>query len=268
VGISELAGTFSRHFLSAIGMHANDLGRLYVIAYALLLFVWDRAGSLTLKFVLMLTMLLVVASLIITFSRGAYLGFVIVNAVYIASRIRSKVMLLAVVAIPIFIYFLPGAVWTRLEAGKGEGANAVSAGRIDEIWTPLVPELLDHPILGNGLGAIMFSKAMRTGTMEAYGHPHNAYLEAYLDLGFVGLVALCAFWVYIWLRFRKLAKDERVHPHLQGLFEGGAAGLLSFLIAGFAGSSLMPSPEQAFLWLAVGVMYGMKLRLKYGPKET
>jgi O-antigen ligase len=266
VGLSDLAGTFARHFLSAIGMHANDLGRLYVVAYALLLFVWDKSDNWPLKTVVFFTMVLVTASLVITFSRGAYMGFVIVNVIYLLSRRNWKTVTLAVVAIPIFIYFLPGAVWSRLEAGQGEGANAVSAGRIDMIWTPLMPEMMDSPIIGNGLGAIMFSKAMRTGQLDTYAHPHNAYLQAYLDLGIVGVVVFVSFWIYLWYRFRQYAKDERVHPHLQGLFEGAAAGIVSFLIAGFAGSSLEPVPEQAFLWLAIGVLYGMKLRLKYGMK--
>jgi hypothetical protein len=268
VGLSDLAGTFARHFLSAIGMHANDLGRLYVVAYALLLFVWDKADNLGLKTVVFVTMGLVVASLIITFSRGAYVGFIIVNLIYLMSRRNWKTITLAVLAVPVFLYMLPGAVWSRIEMGKGQGADAVTAGRTNMIWEPLMPELMDSPIIGNGLGAIMFSKAMRSGQLELYAHPHNAYLQAYLDLGLVGLVVFVGFWIYLWYRFRQYAKDERVHPHLQGMFEGAAAGIVSFLIAGMAGSSLEPVTEQAFLWLAIGVLYGMKLRLKYGMKEN
>jgi len=33
----------SRAFLSPLGMHANDLGRLYAVAYALLLFTWAES---------------------------------------------------------------------------------------------------------------------------------------------------------------------------------------------------------------------------------
>ena len=32
--LAELSGTYARSFLSALGMHANDLGRLYATAYA------------------------------------------------------------------------------------------------------------------------------------------------------------------------------------------------------------------------------------------
>src|SRR5688572_14431703 len=39
VRIDALAGS-SRSVLSALGMHANELGRLYTVAYALLLFTW------------------------------------------------------------------------------------------------------------------------------------------------------------------------------------------------------------------------------------
>ena len=52
VTLSELAGSYARSFLSPLGMHANDLGRLYATAYAILLFVWDRTGNMPLKTVL------------------------------------------------------------------------------------------------------------------------------------------------------------------------------------------------------------------------
>src|SRR6266581_1598886 len=46
VALHELASSDSREFLSALGMHANELGRLYVVAYALLLFTWAESKEL------------------------------------------------------------------------------------------------------------------------------------------------------------------------------------------------------------------------------
>jgi len=34
------------------------------------------------------------------------------------------------------------------------------------------------------------------------------------------------------------------------------------VIANVAGSSFFPVPEQSFLWLAVGLMYGLRLRAR------
>ena len=265
VSISQLAGTYARHFFSALGMHANDLGRLYAVAYALLLFVWDRAPTKTMKACAMVAMGVVVLALLLTFSRGAFLGFVLVNLIYVASRRNRKTLLLLMIAIPVGLYFMPGAVVDRVTMGWGENADTISAGRTDEIWGPVIPELWKSPVWGNGLGAVMWSAPMIAGMMPQVGHPHNAYLEVILDLGFVGLVVLMAFWILTWRDLRRLAKEERIAPELQGFFEGAAAGLLAFLVAGMAGSSLMPSPEHAFLWLAVGMMYGMQRRLN--PRE-
>ena len=266
ISLSQLAGVFSRHFFSAIGMHANDLGRLYATAYALLLFIWDRTESRSLQTFLVMAMGLVGIALVLTFSRGAFFGFIIVNIIYLVSRRNAKTMILAALLAPVAAFLAPGALWSRVTMGFGSGANAVSAGRTNEIWAPLLPELFKSPIWGDGLGSILWSDAMLEGRLAQVAHPHNAYLQAYMDTGVIGLVLLCLFWIFCWRGFRRYAKDERIAPELRGFFEGAAAGLVAFLAAGFAGSTLRPAPEQAFIWLAVGMYFGMRIRLGDHPK--
>src|SRR5205814_514179 len=110
-------------------------------------------------------------------------------------------------------------------------------------------------IYGNGLGSISWSDAMRRGILVA-GQPHNAYLETVLDMGMAGLILICAYFAQIWKGFRALSVDPSLSPSLRGFYQGAAAGLTSFMIAGIVGSSLTPVPEQVFLWLAIGMMYG------------
>jgi O-antigen ligase len=261
--LSDLAGVYARQFFSPLGMHANDLGRLYGVAYALLLFIWDRTDRIGLKTLMLFAMGVVVLALLLTFSRGAFFGFILVNIIYLFSRRHVKTLLIAALLIPVGLYFTPGAVWDRVTMGWGDGVDTISAGRVDEIWAPIIPELWNSPIWGNGLGSIMWSRPMIAGILPQVAHPHNAYLEAILNVGVAGLVLLLAYWAYAWRWFKRLGHDTRLDPALQGFFEGAAAGLVSFLVAGFAGSSLAPAPEQAFLWLAVGLMYGV--RMKLGP---
>ena len=90
------------------------------------------------------------------------------------------------------------------------------------------------------------------------GHPHNAYLEALLDVGIAGLIVLCAYFAHVWKGFRALSVDSALSPTLRGFYQGAAAGLVSFLVAAVSDSSLAPRPEQAFLWLAIGMMYGQR----------
>jgi O-antigen ligase len=107
---------------------------------------------------------------------------------------------------------------------------------------------------------------MRRGagvTIAAVGHPHNAYLQALLDMGIVGLVLVCAYFVHVWKGFRALSVDPALSPIMRGFYLGAAAGLASLLISYVTDSSLMPRPEQVFLWLAIGMMYGQRTR---GPE--
>jgi O-antigen ligase len=261
VHLAQLAGTYERSFLSPLGMHANDLGRLYATAYALLLFIWDRTPRASLKAFLIVSMAVVGAALLLTFSRGAITALVIVNLIYLFSRRKLKTLVLCAMAVPILLWLMPGAIWSRLDMGMDQGANAVSAGRVKGIWLPLLPWAAQSPIWGHGLQSLLWSPAMRGGHMMQVTHPHSAWLQAVIDTGVIGLVLILAFWLWhVWRGLRRYARDPSLTPELGGFFEGAAAGLLGFVIANVAGSSFFPVPEQSFLWLAVGMMYGLRLR--------
>jgi hypothetical protein len=91
-------------------------------------------------------------------------------------------------------------------------------------------------------------------------HPHSAYLQALLDMGVVGLVLLLAYYFHVWRRMRDLGSNPWLSPTLRGFFQGGVAGLACFFVTGFAGSSLRPVTEFCFLWVAIGIMYGVLAR--------
>jgi hypothetical protein len=256
--VSMLAGAGAREFLSPLGMHANDLGRLYAIAYALLLFTCAETRDAFLRSVLVASMAVVAIALVLTFSRGALFGFVVVNVLFLLSRRRPATWIAGCAVAVAGLWLLPDAVYERMTLGFDTDLNAVSAGRLETIWLPLLPELARSPIIGNGLSSILWSDAMNMGTMLQVDHPHNAYLRAVLDMGIVGLSLLLACFLYVWGEFRRLGRDTALDPAQRGFYAGAAAGLASFLIAGIAGSSLTPVPEQSFLWLAVGMMYGQR----------
>jgi hypothetical protein len=269
ITLGELASSTSREFLSALGMHANEWGRLYVVAYALLLFTWAESKEYGLRIALLASMGLVVIALILTFSRGSFLGFIVVNVLFLLWRRNAKALIFFGLVGAVALFALPEAVYDRVATGFGGrpgsgfegGPDAVSAGRVDLIWLPLLPEVLRSPIYGQGLGSIVWSEAMRRGagvTILAVGHPHNAYLQALLDMGVVGLILVCAYFVHVWKGFRALSVDPALSPTLRGFYLGAAAGLASLLISYFTDSSLLPRPEQVFLWLAIGMMYGQR----------
>lgn len=264
VGLGELSASGSREFLTPLGMHANELGRLYATAYALALFTWAAARDPLLRLALLATMALATGALVLTFSRGAFLGFIVINALFLLWRMNAKTAVFALVLVLGALFAVPGAVYERATLGFDEGLNAISAGRYEGLWLPLLPEVLRSPVWGNGLGSILWSDAMRSagpgGAVLLTTHPHNAYLEALLDMGIVGLGLICAYFAFVWRRFRQLGAETDLSPALRGFYQGAAAALASLLVAGIADSSLAPKAEQAFLWLAIGMMHGQLAR--------
>jgi hypothetical protein len=261
VRLGQLAETNARQFFSAIGMHANDLGRLYVCAYALLLFTWWETKESSLKLWLFFTLGIVGLALLLTFSRGAFLGFMVVNALFLLWKFNSKTLGLALLGTVLIAAFAPGAVYRRVTFGFDSGdADTVSAGRIDGIWLPLLPEIWKSPLFGNGVRSVMWSFPMMTEAMNMVDHPHNAFLEAVLDVGFVGLACFLLYYYSVYRGFRSLGGHAFLSPTLRGFFQGATAGLVAFFVTGWAGSSLMPRPEWSLLWVAIGMMYGLLSR--------
>lgn len=260
--LAELASTHARMFLSPIGLHTNEMGRLYAVAYALLLYTCAATKDPGLRLLLIASMVLTTLALMLTFSRGAFLAFAVVNGLFLQSRRQASTLLLGGLLLLVLAVLIPGAVYDRIGYGWGGDINIISAGRVDDIWLPLLKEIWHSPIFGTGLSSIAWSEAARTGIIQNAGHAHNAYLNTVLDMGVLGLILLCAYLVHVWKGFRRLSVDPAISPLLRGFYAGAAAGLVSFLVDGFFGSSLTPCTEQVFLWLAIGMMYGQQRALR------
>lgn len=258
--LAELSSSGSRGFFSPLGVHANDLGRVFAVAYALVLFTLAETREGGMKLVMLVTLGLIVLALTLTFSRGAFFGFAVVNLLFLISRRNLAALILGVLLLGGLALLAPGAVYERIATGWNGDLNALSAGRVDDIWLPLLPELLNSPFYGNGIGAVLWSAPMRSGRILEVTHPHNAYLQVLLDMGLIGFALFAAFFWHIWKTFRALAVAPDLSPLLRGFHAGAAAGLLSFLAAAFAGSSLLPCFEQVFLWFAIGMAYGLRFR--------
>jgi O-antigen ligase len=259
--LSALASSRARGFYMEMGTHANQLGRVFVTAYALLLFTWWETKHAAGRTALFVALGVLGVGITLTFSRNAYLGALLVSALFVMWKFNAKKFALGLGATALAVAFLPHAVYRRISHGFDTGsADAVSAGRIEGIWQPLLPDALDSPIFGEGLNSIMWSEAIHHGAMEFVGHPHNAYLQAILDMGLVGLALLLAYYLHAWKGFRALGSNADLTPTMRGFCQGGCAALLAFAVACMTGGSLRPEPENALLWVAIGIMYGLLAR--------
>lgn len=264
VPIARMSTPGAREFYAPLGMHANLLGRLYMFALALLVFVWAETRQPSLRLFLTVTIAVVGIALLLTFSRASIAAALIVGALFLMWKFNAKTLSIGLIALLLVALVAGDLLYARFTHGFGEGADAVSAGRLEGIWLPLLPELAKNPLLGNGLQSILWSFPMVNEAMHRVGHAHNAYLGSLLDMGIVGTALLLAYYVHVWQGLRTLSRSESLSPEMRGLFQGARAGLVAFFVTGLVGSSLQPEPEWAFLWVAIGLMYGMRARRPAG----
>src|SRR5262249_3168215 len=186
VPLADMASPDLRNFYTPLGIHANTLGRMHLSVLTLLLFVWADCKEPRIRLFLLLTMGVVAMALLLTFSRAAIGAAGLVGVVFLVWKFNVRSLTVAIIGLVLIAVLAGAAIWTRVTLGIGQGANAVSADRLDGIWLPLLPELWKSPLWGNGLNSVLWSFPMQNGAMIPVGHPHSAYLESLLDMGIIG----------------------------------------------------------------------------------
>lgn len=258
--LAELGSSHSRAYLSVIGLHSNELGLLLNMAFALALAGALHAARRADKLLLALVAATVLAAIVLTFSRGAYLGSLTVIAYLLYVKKKYGLLLCVLLLLPFGTMLMPEPVAQRATYGiQDSDMGTISSGRVNDIWLPLLPELAHHPLLGNGLASILWSDAAQHRTILPVGHPHSAYLGLVMDAGLLGVIVVLLFFVHMWRLFSALARAGPT-PLWRGFFRGAAACVLLLLVQGVTDDSFLPSRTQVFLWIAYAMAIGLAAR--------
>jgi O-antigen ligase len=278
LGLDILGASYARGFLSILGLHANELGFFFGFGYAIVLFSLPYVTTLPGRLATLVVLGTTAIAVMVTFSRGGYLFFLIITIAFVIQRRKIKTILAGLVFGAASLALLPQAVVDRVMTGTDAGTaltsryqrDELTAGRVQGIWLPLLPEVASHALLGNGRGAIMWSNAMREGAILPVALPHNLFLRILLDIGLVGFAAMCV--VFVWLRrqFKHWANDCSTDLKWRGVFQGASVALLALLVSGMANGDYAPAPENTFFWVAVGAALGLRQRtldVQLAPSE-
>jgi O-antigen ligase len=265
--LNDLAGQESRAYLSGTGMHANELGLLLNTAMALALFSFSNVRRFALRLVLGIVAAVLGLAVLLTFSRGAWLGTLAVVGYLLFVRRNFLLFGAALLVLPVAAMLMPESVAERATHEVGShNVDALSSGRVEDIWKPLLPEILEHPLMGGGSGSILWSTAAKDQNILPVGHPHSAYLGVLLDLGLVGAAVILLFFRHMWRQYRRLAVqvEDRMW---QGFFHGAAACILLLFVQGMTDDSFLPGRTHSYLWISYGVAIGFASRLRAREQE-
>jgi O-antigen ligase len=135
-----------------------------------------------------------------TYTRGAWLA-VAVGILYLGAKLRLRL------ALPLTLIGLAGFVVVpeillRFHGALGTGATPESSSLVWRLnyWEELVPLAAHNPLTGIGLGV--------TQLVTAQGaQPHDMIIQAYVELGIVGVLALFGVVIGFWHTLRIRVKE-------------------------------------------------------------
>ncbi len=178
------------------------LGPLIAVAAALLLHARDRY----VRIASAIFLLVAVPSMLLSFSRGGYLGLAAV-AIGLALSHRRWIWLLAgATAGGILVALIP-PVFHRLSVQFQNVSGTTLFGRAGrlELWSVTIKMLRQHPIFGAGLSgfAQRIAPFWNANHSERFIDPHNIALNVWVETGILGFTAFAwLLMVGFWLTWR------------------------------------------------------------------
>jgi putative inorganic carbon (HCO3(-)) transporter len=200
--------TGPRRVFSTLG-HPNFLGAYLALILPWIL-AWYRQAS-SAKPRLLLAGIFVVQSLalILTYSRGAWLGAVMGLLIYFSMQKTKKMHLMYFSIILMIIFLSFPNLWSRLSTSF-EWRSGSSLVRLNE-WRASFELISKRPLLGHGLETYdIFSGGSRPYEVDRapMDRLHNFWLDALWSNGFIGLLAVLAIIIEVIKRLRKLGREN------------------------------------------------------------
>lgn len=194
-------GTFS---------HPNILAFYLLVPLSLCLLVFlisdKRKTSILWQGLLAISFFLAMVS---TYTRGAWLGFMLVVLVLGITKYRAFLVIAAMVLV--VAYFTAQPIQTRLNEISHVNPYGSIQWRFD-LWKDGLSYGQEKPILGYGAGAaddvILKNRGDRFGSV----YPHNDYLKIFLEEGYLGVLAylflIISLLSNLWQSYKKATKPN------------------------------------------------------------
>lgn len=250
-----------------------------MISYAYLLRIWNewhqqknfRAIHLALFSYYALSAFIMLAGLIASWSRGAWLGFIVSIATMafclprkLWQSITFSSIAIIIIGILWFSGIVPDSIQQRVLSSteelfsfsdvRGVDITDVNYAIVERLahWQAAINMLRDNPWLGVGFGnyEVAYEQYRLVNWKFPLGHAHNYYLNVLGEAGMIGFLFYVTMWISIvWTTWR-----TRSHPDL----------LVRCICIGFMGSwaylsfhSLLDNLYVNNLFLHLGVMFGL-----------
>lgn len=228
----------------------NGLGSFLLLGSMLAASLALARLSLRVRVVAAGTFLVLAAGVAVTFSRGAWLGFV-VGAVALAALSQRRLLTGMVVAGLIAPFVAPAAFIDRLAFGFSQEylTKSAAAGRL-LAWRTATQRIVDHPWFGVGLGTF-------GGTSSyLYGYSRMWVDDFYLQLAAEGGLILLVAFAWLLLRTAKgvvAGYKRQTEPFARAVAAGAFGGCAAVAFANLTASVWETLVVGAGFWFLAGL---------------
>jgi len=240
---------------------ANGLGAYLtiIIPFAISL-IFLNVKKMRYRLFVSLIFLFLMWSLVVTFSRGAwigtFLGIIFLPIVFAFHKKKKEfyfVFGLVLVTAVLYIYF--GLVLTKSFDIETLLRHQTVQWRLD-IWRDSITMIKDRPLFGHGPNTFM--RIFHTYRSDLYNIPtyaHNSYIQLTAEMGIVGLFS------FLWIigslfreSFIKIALFAKQDHQLMILSSGLLSGIFAFLIHSFVDTHFYSLQLSVYLWFMIGAL--------------
>lgn len=208
-------------------------------------------GSKKMKKIYIVNLFLVITNLVLTFSRNAWMAFVIGLLLFIIFYNRK--LILAIIGFFIFAMINP-KIYTRILQFKDKSQNE---GRMS-LWKTAIKMIKDNPILGIGNGNFptryreYINRYPYLKLKEAEILPtHNSYLKVQCELGIFGSISFIAMLYLVLIKIRNVAKQYKNDIGL--FYDGFIISCICFYIMNIFDNLMFVPKVTAIFWITVSI---------------
>ena len=250
---SKVETTLKTRVYSIIGS-PNILGSLMVLSIPVALALYKNCQAKLKQYYYLATMVVMLLCLVFTFSRGAWLGFMLAAllcGLWLDRRILVAMLLLVVLS-PVVM----PSVYDRMAYMMSSDYQASSArgGRISR-WTLALGAWDKQPATGVGLGRFGGAVAARYYPEDSF-YVDSWYLKVGTESGWIGLGATGLFLLFVLGAARQGINLAR-SPNLQMLGSGFLAGMVGVLLHNLVENVFEVPMMATYFWLFAGFVIAL-----------
>jgi len=216
----------------------TEIGLALNMVLPMLLILRRGEKRIWLKNLLLAAFIFTIPAILITYSRGAFLGLGAILLV-LAARSRAKVVavLLLLISVPIAIHFLPAKWFDKMNTIQSYEEDGSAMGRI-WAWRLSMRIAADRPILGAGFQCFTHDSYARYMPEAPYAgtDAHNIFYQVLAEHGVTGLLAYVALITSTFLTLWKIKRQMKRLPHARLLYDWAEmieVSLMAFVVSGY-----------------------------------